>query len=141
MKAFTDSGGWLSVLIETDKYHSIGKAYFEKALDQRATLETTDFVLDEVVTRLRYDVSHSAAVRFIDLVREAEFQAVLAVHSITRETRERAEAIFRQYKDTKLSFTDCTSFAFLEAHPADEVFGFDTHFEMMGFLLKPKLSP
>ena len=29
MKVFIDSGGWLSVIIESDQYHEAGRSYFE----------------------------------------------------------------------------------------------------------------
>ena len=57
----------------------------------------------------------------------------------TRETfhRLRRLAVCR-YTAARLSFTDCTSFSYLAEQPADEVFGYDAHFEMMGYVLKPK---
>ncbi len=93
MTVFLDSGGWLSVIIESDQYHEAGESYCE---------------------------------------------AFLAPHQISPAIWRRAEAIFLQYADARLSSTDCTSFALLEESPADEVFGFDGHFEMMGDTLQPK---
>ncbi len=48
---FVDSGGWLSVLIRTDRYHMIGSQHYRELLEQRVPLATSDFVLDEVITR------------------------------------------------------------------------------------------
>ena len=53
MKVFIDSGGWLSVIIESDQYHEAGRSYFEAlmALGSAAPRQS-DFVLDEVITLL-----------------------------------------------------------------------------------------
>jgi len=69
VKVFIDSGGWLSVVIESDQYHEAGRSNFEALMALASALETSDFVLDEVVTRLRYDVGHGKAVEFLGLVR------------------------------------------------------------------------
>jgi uncharacterized protein len=135
---FIDSGGWLSVVIEADRYHEAGKAYFQVLVDLRALAVTSDFVLDEVVTRLRYDVGHAKAVEFLDLVHRAAGAGALRIVRINEELWEKAEAIFRRYADVRLSFTDCTSFAWLAANPVNEVFGYDAHFEIMGHILQPR---
>ncbi|MBW3623208.1 MAG: hypothetical protein KY468_07330 [Armatimonadetes bacterium] len=137
MKVLVEAGGWLSVLISTDRYHERGSRYFQELIHRRTRFFTTDFILDEVITRLRYDVGHSIALQFLDLIHESEASGILVIHSIIQEDWGRAEAIFRQYKESKLSFTDCTTFAILEKHPVEEVFGYDQHFEMMGHILKP----
>ena len=138
MTVFVDSGGWLSILIESDQFHEAGKGYFRAVIDAGVPAITTDFVLDEVITRLRYDVGHTRASEFISLVNDAVRSGVLQVVSITGELWKSAEAIFLRYDTAKLSFTDCTSFAWLREHPVDEIFGYDSHFEMMGHILQPK---
>jgi uncharacterized protein len=134
---FIDSGGWLSVVIESDQYHEVGKGYFQAMLDLHASVVTTDFVLDEVITRLRYDVGHAEAAGFIALSHRAADAGALRIHRITEDLWRAAEVIFLRYADARLSFTDCTSFAWLDANPVDEVFGYDSHFEMMGHVLQP----
>jgi predicted nucleic acid-binding protein len=67
---FIDAGGWLSVLIESDQFHEAGKGYFQALMAIGGLAMTTDFVLDEVVTRLRYDVGHAKAAEFLTLIHE-----------------------------------------------------------------------
>ena len=138
MTSFVDAGGWISVTLVKDRFHTIGTAHFGHLVGSAAKLVTTDFVLDEVVTRLRYDDGHRAAIGFLDLVHRAQSTGILTVRRIDDDLWMKAEAIFRRFHDAKLSFTDCTSFALLREYPVDEVFGFDSHFEMMGFILQPK---
>lgn len=138
MTVFIDAGGWLSVLIESDHRHPAEASYFQALIDTRASTITTDYVLDEVITRLQYDVGHRKAAAFLDLVHEAEASDILVVRRIEESLWKAAESIFLKYADVRLSFTDCTSFALLSQHTADEVFGFDAHFERMGHILQPK---
>ena len=137
MTAFIDAGGWISVVIRTDQYHQSGRAYFEALIGLGARTVTSDFVLDEVITRLRYDAGHVAASEFLGLIRQAEEAGILEIRRIDQSLWVEAEAIFLRYADVRLSFTDCTSFALLHVEPVDEVFGFDGHFRMMGHVLQP----
>ena len=79
MKVFIDSGGWLSVIIESDQYHETGTSYLEALMALGAALETSNFVLDEVITRLRYDVGHAEATELLRLVHEAVNAEALTV--------------------------------------------------------------
>ena len=133
-----DSGGWYSVLVAGDVHYTSGTAYFGHLIRLRIPVITSDFVLDEVITRLRYDAGHASATAFLDLIDDSIVTGILSVISIGPSELARAKATFRQYDDVKLSFTDCTSFAILEERKVDAVFGYDAHFEMMGHLLPPK---
>ena len=138
LNTFIDAGGWLSVIVKTDQHHRAGKAYFDALLALAARMVTTDHVLDEVLTRLRYDVGHAQAAQLLTVVHRAVAAGVLEIVYVDPVLWARAETIFLRYRDARLSFTDCTSFALLAERPADEVFGFDGHFEMMGHILQPK---
>ncbi len=138
MTVFIDTGGWISTFVAGDQYHAIGVRYFQALIDLGVSTITTDFVLDEVLTRLRYDVGHPKAVEFLDRIHEADDAGILTICPITDDLWVKAEAIFLRYADARLSFTDCTSFALLREQPVDEVFGYDAHFEMMGHVLQPK---
>lgn len=137
MKTFVDTGGWISVVVEVDQYHDIGVLHYEELINRRERLFTSDYLLDETVTRIRYDVSHTTAVSFLDLIREAERFGSLSVLRVDAAVWDAAEAIFRQYHDQDFSFTDCTSFVLAQQAEVDEVFGFDHHFLMFGFNVKP----
>lgn len=134
---FVDSGGWLSIVIRTDRYHAEGSVYYRRLLDERTELITSDYVLDEVITRLRYDVGHEAAKRFIQLVEKAIEGGVLRLVYVDESIWYEAVQVFLQYADVRLSFTDCTSFAILQRLGVMEVFGYDAHFGLVGAMLQP----
>ncbi len=45
--------------------------------------------------------------------------------------------LFQRYEDKEFSFTDCVSFVLMRQLKLRDVFGFDRHFEQMGFRLWP----
>jgi predicted nucleic acid-binding protein len=53
--------------------------------------------------------------------------------SVIEETEADACTNFRKYDLPRLSFTDCTSFALVNAHHIDHVFSFDEHFRMFRY--------
>ena len=56
------------------------------------------------------------------------------------ELEDTAEETLRRYDDQDLSYVDAVSFAVMKAQRLDTVFGFDHHFEVMGFSRQPYLS-
>lgn len=92
-------------------------------------------MLDETITRLSYDVSHLAAVAFLDYIQEAQELGIVTVTTADRESLEESGGLFRQYSSEKLSFTDCTSFVVCQHYGISAAFAFDQHFPIMGITL------
>ena len=129
---FVDSGAWIALSSQRDQNHTDAVTIYADLKRQRARFLTTDYVLDETITRLRYDVSHSVAVQFLDFIERAEKIDGLTVTEIDKTLFQEAKRLFRQYDSAKLSFTDCTSFAVCQKHNISETYAFDDHFAMMG---------
>jgi predicted nucleic acid-binding protein len=137
-KVFVDTGGWYAVASANDRYHAVGTGYFRELLDAGARLLTSDYVLDETLTRLRYDAGHSLAREFWQRLAQAQQAGFLTILRVDEPAWNTALDIFFQYQDQAFSFTDCTSFVLAQAHPVDEVFTFDAHFLMFGLVIKPR---
>lgn len=82
-------------------------------------------------------MDHPTAVTFLDLIREAQCQGSLQVLYVDEAVWRAAENLFRRYHDQGFSFTDCTSIILAQQAKADEIFGFDRHFLVVGFNVKP----
>ena len=106
---FVDSGAWIALMNQDDQHHDDTEAIYNDLVQQNAQFLTTDYVIDETVTRLRYDLHHSAAVQFLDFIKRNKADA-LTVVEIDSTLFQEAERLFRQYDSARLSFTDCTSF-------------------------------
>ena len=129
---FVDSGAWIALLNQRDQYHDDAVVIYNGLKQQKARLLTTDYVIDETVTWLKYRSSHQVAVQFLDLVESVEKTGVLTVAEIDKILFQEAKKLFRQYDSVQLSFTDCTSFAICQKHNISETYAFDDHFAMMG---------
>lgn len=132
---FVDTGAWIALTDRADQYHQEASASYARLKQQRVRLVTTDYVLDETMTRLRYDSGHPQALRFIELVTQVEQAGVLLRVSITPAMFQEALALFRQYDTVALSFTDCTNFVVCGHYQIREAFAFDQHFLMRGIAL------
>ena len=133
---FVDTGAWIAILNWRDQHHQEVVAMYNKLQQQQTRLLTTDYVIDETVTRLRYDANHSLAVMFFNRIELFMETGVLTVAEIDKNIFEKAKALFRQYDSARLSFTDCTSFVVCQENNIREAFAFDQHFSMMEINLR-----
>ena len=132
---FVDTGAWIALTDQSDQYHSDAKQIYARLKNQRTRLITTDYIIDETVTRLRYDSGHLNAVRFLDLMDQAAQTTVVRRVPITPPILQTAIALFRQYDTAVLSLTDCTSFVVCKHYQIEQAFAFDDHFLMQGIIL------
>ena len=136
-KVFVDTGGWLACMNNKDEHYESAKKYFIKLKKDSVPLITSNYVISETLTWLNYNNYHDTAIKAMNLWKEAEQMNMLSIHWVDRNIAEDAWEIFLNFSDQKLSFTDCTSFAICRKIKIKKVFGFDKHFNVLGFLLSP----
>ena len=132
-KIFVDTSAWIAVTVKMDQNHKKANYTYGRLLSRKAGLVTSDYVIDESITRIRYDSGHREALRFYEIIMKSIELCFLTLRRIDAEIWEDSIAIFRKYSDRKLSFTDCTSFALAGRLKIKDVFAFDEDFEVMGF--------
>jgi uncharacterized protein len=126
---FVDSGPWIALAIRRDQYHTRAVSVWTRLRQERRRLLTTSFVLDEVVTFVRYREGFAPAREIGNRIAQSQLVELV---DIDRDLRLRAWELFEQFEHTELSFTDCTSFAVIEAHGSRQVFSFDADFQAAG---------
>jgi len=136
-KVFIDTGGWLAFMNKKDRYNQLAEEYFIKLRKENIPLITSNYVISETLTWLNYNNYHDIAVKAMKLWKEAEIVNHLSIYWVDKNITEEAWLIFEKFSDHKLSFTDCTSFAICRKTKIKKVFSFDTHFNVLGFLLSP----
>ena len=126
MPVFVDTGGWFAYFVQRDPDHAAAVAWMK---ENRQTLITTDYVLDELMTLLMLRESHRLAAAAGDVLLTRQ---VARLERISTDDFVRAWEIFRKYDDKKWSFTDCTSKVVIDRLGISEAFAFDRHFEQFG---------
>jgi hypothetical protein len=135
-KVFIDSGGFIALTYKDDSEHFTAVRFYTSVKDV-VLFYTTNFVIAETYTWLRYHASHSAAVKFLDVVEKSASNSELMVIQVDLAIEEKAKKILRKYADQSFSYVDATSFVVLDLLGIDEVFGFDSHYLMFGKNLYP----
>ncbi|MEJ6952370.1 type II toxin-antitoxin system VapC family toxin [Natronospora cellulosivora (SeqCode)] len=112
-------------------------SYIQEIRKKQILLYTSNYVIDETLTWLAYNGLHEKAIKVMELWKEAEKNQSLKTIWVDKDITDEAWLIFSKFADHKLSFTDCTSFAICKELGINKVFGFDDHFNILGFLLSP----
>jgi len=135
---FVDTGAWIAMAVVRDRFHKQAASYYRRLSQRNVQLITSNYVLVETYTRIRYDDGLDKAVKFHSLVEEAITLGRLRLEWVTPEIHGEAWRIFEQYTDQLFSLVDCTSFVIAKRAGLKEAFGFDEHFNTMGLILKPR---
>jgi len=134
---FVDTGAWIALTTHRDRFHRAAAAYARRLTLARTPLVTTNYVLMETYTHIRYDDGHAKALEFDSILQNLVKMRRLTVVWVTEDMHARALDIFRRYADQAFSVADCASFVVARDRKIREVFGFNSHFLTMSFVLKP----
>jgi predicted nucleic acid-binding protein len=125
-RLFVDTSAWYALADRKDPDH----AGVARCLGEHpGRLLTTNFVLDESVTLIRYRLGFAAARTFGESLLDG---AVAGMIWITRRDERRAWEIFSRYRDKSFSYTDCTSFAAMERLKLKSAVAIDADFRAFG---------
>lgn len=134
---FVDTSAFLALVNERDNNHIDAAHFIEKIKSGKVRVRkiiTSDYIIDETLTRIRYSVGHKEAVEW---GKDILASNVIEKIEVEREIFELAWELFQTYSDKKLSFTDCTSFALMKKKGIEKALTFDDDFERIGFMPLP----
>src|SRR4051812_3671030 len=117
-----------------DPAHVTCTAARDATLEAGRILITTDVVVDETLTLVRFRLGLAAANAWWQQI---DGSGRLRWERIENDRFERARHLFFQYRDKDLSFTDCTSFAVMRELKVTTVITTDSHFRQVGFDVMP----
>jgi len=136
-KVFVDTWAWYALADASDADHELARLANEQLLSDGYTFVTTNFVLDEAITLIRYKLDHSAAAHFRRTLQQLTDAGLVELARVDETHEAAAWEIFERYSDQKFSYTDCTSFAVMRALSLTQAFTADNHFATLGFILVP----
>lgn len=129
MKVFIDTSAFVALLVEDETDHKkIAKKYLHYR-KQRALFITSDYILDELFTRLLYyklDIK-----KHIDKLKESISRKEMVVLHIDEGIFDKSVDAFFKFYDHKISFTDATTYVLYKDFSLDEVFTLDDNFKKM----------
>lgn len=128
---FVDTSAWYALIDRKDPDHGPVAGCLQQYQKQ---LITSDYVVDETITLLRYRLGWQAAYAFGTSI---EAGSVAVLQKIKEEDREAAWQIFCDYRDQALSFTDCTSFALMRRLRVEAAITMDSDFKIFKFTCLP----
>ena len=103
-------------------------------------LVTTDFVVDETLTLIRFRMGLPAADAWWEQI---DGSPRLRWERVDSDRFAKGHGLFFRYRDKDLSFTDCTSFVVMRELKLTHAITTDRHFRQMGFQMVsgPPASP
>ena len=127
---FVDTGAWVALRYGRDQHHSRATTLLRRLRDQGLGLVTTEWVLAESVTLLK---SRGAVDHAIALGESIQAGRLGYLVESTAERRRRAWELFVRYRERRVGWVDCASFAAMEELGLTQCFGFDEDFARAGF--------
>lgn len=135
---FVDTGGWMACADAGDPANHSCRTARDRVLEEGRTLVTTDFVVDETLTLIRFRLGLRAASTWWQQI---DRSTRLRWERVESDRFERARQLLFRYRDKDLSFTDCTSVAIMQELRLTTVITTDRHFRQLGFEVVPVLRP
>lgn len=127
--AFVDTGAYFALSFVGDENHQIARSLYQRAVDERRQLVTTNFVLAETHALLLNRLNREIALRVLESIDRSSARIV----RVTASGESTARDILRRYRDKDFSLTDATSFVVMERLGIRTAFAFDRHFTQYGF--------
>lgn len=130
MKAlFVDTGAFLAKEIVSDQYHTAARQGWNEAELRGFRLVSSDHVFDESATLIARRTNYAFASEWGRDTLDSGIEWLRAED----EDLGKALGFMRKFADQGVSFTDCLSAVLMKRVGLKKVFGFDRHFEAMGF--------
>lgn len=134
---FIDTSGWIALLSRDDRMHEQALARYDDMVQTGSRLFTNNYVVDETATLLRYRLGLSTALDFHQMLWNAVDARRLRVVWVDEKSESEAWSLLDQYRDVRLSLTDAACAVTARKARINEVFGCDSDFEAMGFIVVP----
>ena len=127
---FVDTSFFKGLLDPHDDFHQKAKKAWQKLKEKNTTIITSNYVLDESFTLIRLRCGIKIVDQFRDdIIKSSHVMKIMRV-TVTDEA-----GAWKWFLNdwSKLSFTDCVSFALMKRLDIAYVATFDEHFNRAGF--------
>jgi uncharacterized protein len=127
---FVDTGAWVALRYGRDQHHGRARTLLRRLEADRMGLVTTEWVMAESVTLLKARGAVDHALALGEAIQAGRLGYLV---ESSPERKRRAWDLFVRYRDRRVSWVDCASFAVMEELSLGQFFGFDDDFVRAGF--------
>jgi predicted nucleic acid-binding protein len=132
MSAFVDTSAFYAVMDADDDRHAAARNEWERLLEGREALHTTNYILVEIATLLQHRLGMDGLRTF-----SADILPILTIHWVDEGLHRSAHHALLVSGRKSLSLVDCTSFEAMQRLGLEKAFCFDFHFAEQGFSVLP----
>ncbi|MBU4210108.1 PIN domain-containing protein [Patescibacteria group bacterium] len=136
-KIFVDTCAWLAHFLKNDINHKIAKNFLKQEIKKNSLICTSNYVIDEAVTRLRYDSGWSNTSKFIEFIKNSIKSNCLIEFFVDEQIELDSFNLLKKYTDKKLSLTDASIIAICKKYKIHTIFTFDSDFQKLGISISP----
>jgi len=129
---FLDSSFFKGLIDPKDDFYQLAGKIWQKLREKSESLVTSNFIVDETLTLLRSRCNLDTAIKFRNML--AENSQIVKIMRVTVDDEAKAWQWFVK-NWSRLSFTDCVSFAVMKRLGLRRASAFDEHFKRAGFKL------
>lgn len=140
MKLFIDTWGWLALEDRLEESHETATRCYRTASVRPGQILTSNFVLDETITRLFRCRPFQEAVRFAGSLLASPS---IRIESVTDSRFQQAFQMRQRFADKpRISFTDLTTMVIMAELKITQILTADSHFTQagLGFEILPRIS-
>lgn len=131
MKIFFDTSSFIALQIPSDSKHQQVLDKYQEYKKERARFFTSDYILDELYTRLVYDFGKEITSRTIKIINQAVERHEMTVFRIDEAISKKAQNVIIKYAEHRISFTDATTFILYRNFLLDKIFTLEGGFKKM----------
>lgn len=136
-KLFIDATAWINFVLIGEPHHEEAVTFLRTCIEEGKALFTSNDIVDETITRLRYRVNFKVANDFFQLFQRNVKQQLLTQLWVDEQLQFEAWDLLKKFREHKLSFTDATSIAIIKRFKLDAIITFDADFKKVGMRILP----
>lgn len=139
VKTFIDTGAFIALGWEKDPYHE-GAVNFYRSHRNKCRLFTSNYIISETYTWLRYHTSPYHGFSFLETVKKLQSKGRLSLIYAGQDLEDKIEQLLRQHRDLVLSYPDAATGVIVTEFNIPQIFGFDSHLAIFGKAVLPGTS-
>ncbi len=125
-----DSSALISLLVETDKNHSLAIQISKQFQRRSDTVIIPEDIFSELINitgkKFGHQKAYTAAISILNI-------KIFVIENITEQIRQKALETYKKQPES-VSFTDCLVMTIADHFETKEIFGFDETFKKNGYI-------